>query len=99
KVRTPPRATCRPHLPARRIAGCGKPANTPASTMPDRPLRVRLAGMKRWVVAALVLVLIGWWMAPPMGRDRAPGVLAPQLPVQQDLHDAQVIEHGDFRLT
>lgn len=55
--------------------------------------------MKRWVVAALVLVLIGWWMAPPMGRERAPGVLAPQLPVQQDLHDAAVIEHGDFRLT
>ncbi|MCX7556086.1 hypothetical protein OS187_04490 [Xanthomonadaceae bacterium JHOS43] len=55
--------------------------------------------MKRWVVAALVLVLIGWWMAPPMGRDRAPGVLAPQLPVQEDLHDATAIEHGDFLLT
>lgn len=55
--------------------------------------------MKRLLVLLLVLALIGWWLSPPAGRSRAPGVLAPEAPVQVDLHDAAVIEHEGFRLT
>lgn len=55
--------------------------------------------MKRLLVLLLVLALIGWWLSPPAGRSRAPGVLAPEAPVQVDLHDAAVLEHEGFRLT
>ena len=55
--------------------------------------------MKRWLALALVVAAFGWWTSPPMGRSRPPGVLAPQVPVQEDLKDAPVIERGEFRLT
>lgn len=55
--------------------------------------------MKRWLALALVVAAFGWWTSPPMGRSRPPGVLAPQVPVQEDLKDASVIERGEFRLT
>ncbi|MFA5683217.1 MAG: hypothetical protein WCZ65_00200 [Lysobacteraceae bacterium] len=55
--------------------------------------------MNRWIVAALALVLIGWWTMPPRERAHGPGVLAPDSPVQEDLRGAAVIEHGEFRLT
>jgi hypothetical protein len=55
--------------------------------------------MKRLLVLLLVLALIGWWLSPPAGRSRGPGVLAPEAPVQVDLRDAAVIEHEGFMLT
>ncbi len=54
--------------------------------------------MKRLLIFAVVVALIGWWLSPPMGRSRAPGVLAPDVPVQVNLEDAAVIEHDGFAL-
>lgn len=55
--------------------------------------------MKRWVTLALVIVAIGWWTSPPLGRNRPPGVIAPKAPVQENLDDGRVIERGDYHLT
>lgn len=53
---------------------------------------------KRWVILLLALAAFGWWTSPPLGRSRPPGVLAPEVPVQDDLQDAPVIERGEYRL-
>ncbi|MEZ5545016.1 MAG: hypothetical protein R3F10_07510 [Lysobacteraceae bacterium] len=55
--------------------------------------------MKRLLVFVVVLALIGWWLSPPMARTRAPGVLAPDAPVQVDLDNAAVIDHNGIALT
>ncbi len=55
--------------------------------------------MKRLLIFAVALALVGWWLSPPAGRSRAPGVLAPDVPVQVDLTDAAILQHGDFALT
>lgn len=54
--------------------------------------------MKRWFVIALLIAAIGWWASPPVGRKHPPGVIAPGVPVQENLVDADQIQQGDYSL-
>lgn len=55
--------------------------------------------MRRWLVIAGGLVLIGWWLSPPSERTRPPGVLAAEAPVQTGIVDGASFVHDTFRIT
>ncbi len=53
----------------------------------------------RFVIFLLVLTLMGWYFWPESGRWHGPGVLAPDVPLQENLQTGPVIEHGEFTIT
>ena len=55
--------------------------------------------MRRWLVIAGVLIVIGWWLSPPSGRVQPPGVLAPDVPEQTSIVDGASFAHDTFRIT
>ena len=56
--------------------------------------------MHRWLWILLCIVLVGWLVLPSHHtRIRDPGILAPDIPVQQDVGHAATIQDGDFTLT
>ncbi|HTA64601.1 MAG TPA: hypothetical protein VK753_03775 [Xanthomonadaceae bacterium] len=57
--------------------------------------------MPRWLWILVAVALIGWLVSPPMhfSRARAPGVLAPEDPVQTNLDHATPFRDGNFTIT
>jgi hypothetical protein len=57
--------------------------------------------MQRWLWILLCLVLVGWWLSPPIhsAHARAPGVLAPDTPEQRDIDHGTPFPDGDFTIT
>jgi len=56
--------------------------------------------MPRWLWILLAVAFIGWLASPPMhfARARAPGVLVPVEPQQQNLSDAAPFKDKDFTI-
>jgi len=58
-----------------------------------------VTGSLRTTFILLACVVLGWYFWPSNGKEHAPGILAPDVPVQEDLTAKPVIDHGEYTIT
>ncbi len=58
-----------------------------------------MRGSASLIVLVIICVVLGWYFWPDNGRERPVGVLAPDIPVQENLTAQPVKDYGDYTIT
>lgn len=53
----------------------------------------------RTTIILIACVIAGWYFWPSGGKEHPAGILAPDIPVQENLTAQPVIDHGDYTIT
>ncbi|HNT27386.1 MAG TPA: hypothetical protein PKH10_04315 [bacterium] len=58
-----------------------------------------MTGNLRTTIILIALAVLGWYFWPSDGKEHPAGILAPDVPVQEDLKAQPVIDHGEYTIT